>query len=79
MDLEKVELKGEIMNDNERFREVSGIVYELKQSYEGTQEGKNQSLREGYFNRLHGFFSRTMRIKSNGRWGCYVSLVKKGE
>ena len=67
------------MNEDERYREVGGIVYKLKQCYEGTEEGKKQALREGYFNRIHGFFSRTMRIKSNGRWGCYVSLVKKGE
>tara|TARA_Y100000114_G_C11763554_1_gene331515 strand:+ start:5506 stop:5709 length:204 start_codon:yes stop_codon:yes gene_type:complete len=67
------------MNDEEKYREVGNIVYSLTQLYSDDDEGKAQAMREAYCNRMHGFFSRAMRVKSSGRWGCYVSLVKKGE
>lgn len=67
------------MNDEEKYREVGNIVYKLTQWYSGDEEGKAQAMREAYFNRTAGYFARSMKIKSNGRWGCYVSLVKKGE
>ena len=71
--------EGEKMNEEERYREVGNVVYKLTQLYTDDDEGKAQAMREAYFNRIAGFFARAMRMQSSGRWGCYVSLVKKGE
>jgi hypothetical protein len=68
-----------MIKDEEKYREVSNIVYGLTQTYAGSKEGKAQAMREAYFERIRGYFARAMRIKSTGQWGCYVSLVRRWE
>jgi len=64
-------------------REVDGIVYQMTQVYSSCQTGKNQAMREAYFNRLKGRYARAMRVNVGkqylNQWACYVSRVKKGE
>ena len=64
-------------------REVDGIVYEMKEVYSSCEDGKRAAMTEAYFNRLHGYYARAMRInvvsEYSGQWACYVSRAKKGQ
>ena len=64
-------------------REVSGILYRVTQVYPDTPEGKELARIECYFERtMNNKFARPMRVlggPSKGKWGAYVSTLRRDD